>query len=62
MISHYVMLALVVTMWMGGIGFIDDLLKLKQKRLGLKNEGLVERYKLIGQVEHRARARHRTSG
>ena len=48
--SHYVMLALVVTVWMGGIGLIDDLLKLKQKRLGLKNEGLVERYKLIGQV------------
>ena len=48
--SHYVMAALVVTIWMGGIGLIDDLLKLKQKRLGLKNEGLVERYKLIGQV------------
>jgi phospho-N-acetylmuramoyl-pentapeptide-transferase len=48
--SHYVMLALIVTIWMGGIGLIDDLLKLKQKRLGLKNEGLVERYKLIGQV------------
>jgi phospho-N-acetylmuramoyl-pentapeptide-transferase len=48
--SHYVMLALIVTIWMGGIGFIDDMLKLKQKRLGLKNEGLVERYKLIGQV------------
>ena len=48
--SHYVMLALVVTIWMGGIGLIDDLLKLKQKRLGLKNEGLVERYKLVGQV------------
>ena len=49
-LSHYVILALVVTIWMGGIGLIDDLLKLKQKRLGLKNEGLVERYKLIGQV------------
>jgi phospho-N-acetylmuramoyl-pentapeptide-transferase len=49
-LSHYVMLALIVTVWMGGIGLIDDLLKLKQKRLGLKNEGLVERYKLIGQV------------
>jgi phospho-N-acetylmuramoyl-pentapeptide-transferase len=48
--SHCVMLALIVTIWMGGIGLIDDLLKLKQKRLGLKNEGLVERYKLIGQV------------
>jgi phospho-N-acetylmuramoyl-pentapeptide-transferase len=48
--SHYVILALVVTAWMGAIGLLDDLLKLKQKRLGLKNEGLVERYKLIGQV------------
>lgn len=49
-LSHYVIVALVVTAWMGGIGFVDDFLKLKQKRLGLKNEGLVERYKLIGQV------------
>ncbi|MEO7454931.1 MAG: phospho-N-acetylmuramoyl-pentapeptide-transferase [Gemmatimonadaceae bacterium] len=48
--SHYVMLALAVTIWMGGIGFIDDTLKLKQKRLGLKNEGLVERNKLLGQI------------
>jgi phospho-N-acetylmuramoyl-pentapeptide-transferase len=48
--SHYVILALVVTAWMGAIGLLDDMLKLKQKRLGLKNEGLVERYKLIGQV------------
>jgi phospho-N-acetylmuramoyl-pentapeptide-transferase len=48
--SHYVMSALVVTIWMGGIGLVDDMLKLKQKRLGLKNEGLVERYKLVGQV------------
>jgi phospho-N-acetylmuramoyl-pentapeptide-transferase len=48
--SHYVMTALIVTIWMGGIGLIDDLLKLKQKRLGLKNEGLVERYKLVGQI------------
>jgi phospho-N-acetylmuramoyl-pentapeptide-transferase len=48
--SHYVLLALLVTAWMGGIGFLDDYLKLKQKRLGQKNEGLVERYKLIGQV------------
>ena len=48
--SHYVVLALLVTAGMGAIGFVDDTLKLKQKRLGLKNEGLVERYKLIGQV------------
>ena len=48
--SHYVMLALIVTAGMGFIGFLDDYLKLKQRRLGQKNEGLVERYKLIGQV------------
>ena len=48
--SHYVMVSLAVTIWMGAIGFIDDTLKLKQKRLGLKNEGLVERNKLLGQI------------
>ena len=48
--SHYVMLALLVTLGMGVIGFLDDYLKLRQRRLGQKNEGLVERYKLIGQV------------
>jgi phospho-N-acetylmuramoyl-pentapeptide-transferase len=36
--------------WMGAIGVLDDYLKLKQKREGKKNEGLVERYKLAGQV------------
>jgi len=49
-LSHYVALALFATLWMGAIGFIDDSLKLKQRRLGLKNEGLVERNKLIGQI------------
>jgi len=39
-----------VMTWMGGIGFLDDYLKFKQKREGLKNEGLVERYKLAGQI------------
>jgi phospho-N-acetylmuramoyl-pentapeptide-transferase len=48
--SHYTVIALMVTAWMGLIGFIDDILKLKQKRAGVKNEGLVERYKLTGQV------------
>jgi phospho-N-acetylmuramoyl-pentapeptide-transferase len=46
----YVWIALFVTAWMGAIGFLDDYLKLKQKREGRKNEGLVERYKLIGQL------------
>jgi phospho-N-acetylmuramoyl-pentapeptide-transferase len=48
--NRYVLLALFVMAWMGGIGFLDDYLKLKQKREGRKNEGLVERYKLVGQV------------
>jgi phospho-N-acetylmuramoyl-pentapeptide-transferase len=48
--QRYVLLAMLVTLWMGGIGFLDDYLKLKQKRAGQKNEGLVERYKLAGQV------------
>lgn len=48
--NQYVQLAVGVMLWMGGIGFLDDYLKLKQKREGKKNEGLVERYKLAGQV------------
>ena len=48
--NRYVWLALAVTLLMGGIGFLDDYLKLRQKREGKENRGLVERYKLIGQV------------
>lgn len=48
--SKYVWLALAVTLLMGAIGFLDDFLKLKQKREGRENRGLVERYKLAGQV------------
>ena len=48
--SHYTVIALIVTAWMGIIGLIDDILKLRQKRAGVKNQGLVERYKLAGQV------------
>lgn len=48
--SHYTVLALTVTAWMGAIGFLDDVLKLRQKRAGQKNKGLVEAYKLTGQV------------
>ena len=48
--NRYVWLALIVTAWMGVIGFLDDYLKMKQKREGRKNEGLVERYKLAGQI------------
>ena len=48
--NRYVLLALLVTVWMGTIGFIDDYLKLRQKRAGVKNRGLVESNKLIGQI------------
>lgn len=48
--NKYVWIALLVTLWMGGIGFLDDYLKLKQKREGKENTGLVERWKLAGQV------------
>ncbi len=48
--NRYVLLAMAVTAWMGAIGFLDDYLKLRQKRAGLKNEGLVEGYKLAGQI------------
>jgi phospho-N-acetylmuramoyl-pentapeptide-transferase len=48
--SHYTVLALIVTVWMGAIGFLDDILKLRQKRAGQRNQGLVERYKLAGQI------------
>ena len=48
--NTYVWLALLTTIWMGAIGFLDDYLKLRQKRAGQKNEGLVERWKLAGQV------------
>ena len=48
--SRYVWLALIVTLLMGAIGFLDDYLKLPQKREGKRNDGLVERYKLAGQV------------
>jgi phospho-N-acetylmuramoyl-pentapeptide-transferase len=48
--NRYVLLAMGVTFWMGAIGFLDDYLKLQQNRRGLKKDGLVERYKLAGQV------------
>ena len=48
--NRYVILALLVMAWMGVIGALDDYLKLKQKREGKVNTGLVERYKLTGQI------------
>jgi phospho-N-acetylmuramoyl-pentapeptide-transferase len=50
-LSHpYLLIAIFVMLWMGVIGLLDDYLKLQQKRRGEKNRGLVERYKLAGQV------------
>jgi phospho-N-acetylmuramoyl-pentapeptide-transferase len=46
----YLWLAVFATVWMGAIGILDDSLKIKQKRDGVKNSGLVERYKLLGQL------------
>jgi phospho-N-acetylmuramoyl-pentapeptide-transferase len=46
----YVLLAMIVMLWMGFIGFTDDYLKLKQRQMGKKNTGLIESYKLIGQI------------
>jgi phospho-N-acetylmuramoyl-pentapeptide-transferase len=46
----YMWIAIFVTVWMGVIGFLDDMLKLRQKRAGQKNQGLIERYKLAGQL------------
>lgn len=43
--NWYTILALVSLLWMGGIGFLDDYLKVVQG----KTRGLVARYKMIGQ-------------
>ena len=48
--NRYVQLAVLVMAAMGAIGFLDDYLKLRQKRLGQINTGLVEKYKLVGQT------------
>ncbi len=43
---RYVQLALVVTVWMGAIGFMDDYLKIVRH----ESRGLIARQKLVGQV------------
>ena len=48
--NRYVLIALFAMVWMGIIGFMDDYLKLKQKREGRENKGMVEAQKLLGQV------------
>ncbi len=47
--NRYIWIGIIVMLWMGGIGFLDDFLKLRQKQRGEANRGLIERYKLIGQ-------------
>ncbi|CAN5689869.1 phospho-N-acetylmuramoyl-pentapeptide-transferase [soil metagenome] len=48
--NRYVLIALFAMVWMGIIGFMDDYLKLKQKREGRENKGMVEAQKLLGQI------------
>ncbi len=44
--SPYVVVAIVATLWMGAIGFLDDYLKIVRG----KSQGLVARWKLVGQI------------
>jgi phospho-N-acetylmuramoyl-pentapeptide-transferase len=44
--NGFVLTALVVLVWLGALGFMDDYLKVVRK----KTEGLVGRYKIVGQV------------
>ncbi|MEX2514272.1 MAG: phospho-N-acetylmuramoyl-pentapeptide-transferase [Cyclobacteriaceae bacterium] len=42
----YIILLLVTTLWLGGIGFLDDYIKVFKKN----KEGLAGRFKIVGQV------------
>jgi phospho-N-acetylmuramoyl-pentapeptide-transferase len=44
--NHYIQLMILATLWMGGVGFIDDYLKVIKK----VPKGLIAKYKLIGQI------------
>lgn len=44
--TRYVLVAVVATLWMGSIGFVDDFLKIVRG----KSQGLVARWKLAGQI------------
>jgi phospho-N-acetylmuramoyl-pentapeptide-transferase len=46
--NRYVQLALLGTVWMGLIGFMDDYLKVVKKR----PKGMIGRFKLVGQVSY----------
>ncbi len=45
-LNIYIILMIVVTVWMGGIGFLDDYIKVFRKN----KEGLRAKFKLMGQV------------
>jgi len=44
--SRFIMFAILATLWMGAIGFLDDYLKIVQG----KSRGLVAKWKVVGQV------------
>jgi len=44
--NRFVLFAMLATLWMGAIGFVDDYLKIVQG----KSRGLVAKWKLVGQV------------
>ncbi len=44
--NRFVLFAILATLWMGGIGFLDDYLKIVEG----KSRGLVAKWKLVGQV------------
>lgn len=44
--TRYVIVAVAATLWMGAIGFVDDYLKIVRG----KSQGLVARWKLVGQI------------
>ena len=44
--NPYVLLILLITIWLGVLGFTDDYMKVVKK----KRKGLIARYKLIGQI------------
>src|SRR6266850_4624359 len=44
--NRYVLFVILATLWMGGIGFVDDYLKIVEG----KSRGLVAKWKLAGQV------------
>jgi phospho-N-acetylmuramoyl-pentapeptide-transferase len=45
LLNWFIVIALVVLVWLGSLGFLDDYLKIVRRR----PEGLVGRYKLVGQ-------------